>query len=186
MKDLVALIQSLQEGGDAPAIISLSKKGSRTWSFQQLGKISRQLTMGFTKAGLAPQSHAILLAPNQPEWIAVVCGLIGAGIIPVPVDPQMGKEDLTHVLSDSEGKWVFTTSSALPLLQSHQLVHNRDVVLLDAGGKERKRFRINFASSFEVLPNGRVLVAHPPSDEVIEYDADGRPAHVRHRKMECR
>src|SRR5690606_5588953 len=97
-----------------------------------------RLGMGVMKAGLSPGSHAILLAANQPEWIVVACGLLSAGIIPVPIDPQMGKEDVSHVLSDSEGKWIFTTSSLVPMLQSQEHDHFREIVLLDVDAQHEK------------------------------------------------
>lgn len=131
MENLLTLMNSLHEGGDSPAIIFLTKKGSQTWSFQQLASTSRRLARGLTKAGLSLGSHVILLAPNRPEWIVVACGLISAGIVPVPIDPQMGKEDLTHVLSDSEAQWIFTTSFVLSILRSEQHDQNRKIVLLD-------------------------------------------------------
>ncbi|MEX2493878.1 MAG: AMP-binding protein [Nitrospirales bacterium] len=138
MDTLVDLIKSLQEGGDSPAIISLTKGGNRTWSFKQLAETSQQLARGFRKADLSPGSHAILLAPNRPEWITVACGLICAGVIPVPIDPQMGKEDLTHVLADSEGKWIFTTSTILSMLQEQGLDKNRNIVLLDVAARHQQ------------------------------------------------
>lgn len=132
MDNLMTLIQSLKEGGDAPAIVFMKKKESGTWSFQHLEETSARLAAGIMKAGLRRGSHAILLAPNGPEWIAAVCGLIRAGVIPVPVDPQMSQEDLSHVLADSEGSWIFTTSPILSILQEQHHDKNRNIVLLDA------------------------------------------------------
>jgi long-chain acyl-CoA synthetase len=175
METLVDLIKSLHQGGDSPAIISLTKGGNRTWSFKQLAETSQQLAMGFRKTDLPPGSHAILLAPNQPEWITVACGLISAGVIPVPIDPQMGKEDLTHVLADSEGKWIFTTSSILSMLQEQRLDKNRNIVLLDVAPRHRE--------SWEQFIADPVTTSPPVSSEdqaVLFYTSgtSGRPKGV--------
>lgn len=182
MDTLVTLINSLTEGGDSPAIIFLTKKEKQTWSFQQLGETSRRLATGLTKGGLAPGSHAILLAPNRPEWIVVACGLIRAGIIPVPIDPQMGKEDFTHVLADSDGTWIFTTSPILSILQEQQQDKNRNIVLLDTDARHQQSWQ-QFAQDPETAHSS----ISPDHQAVLFYTSgtSGRPKGVplTHRNL---
>src|SRR5262245_217962 len=114
METLQALLRTLANHGERPALIAVQKHDVAVWSFTQIVDLAQRLAIGFAEAGLERGTHALLLAPNRPEWIIVCVALFAAAVIPVPVDSQMGDDDLRHVLDDSEAQWIFTTA---PLAQ---------------------------------------------------------------------
>jgi long-chain acyl-CoA synthetase len=69
--------------------------------------------------GLGEGDRVLLLAANRIEWIVLALATLRAGGVIVPVDTQMGAEDLAHVVTDA-APWriVVDEASALGLPQS--------------------------------------------------------------------
>lgn len=103
--------------GDKPALIAFHKEGTETLSFAELAHTVRRLGNGLAASGLRPGETVALLGPNGPNWVAACFALLHAGLVPVPIDAQMGDEDLRHVLADSEVRRIFTTTAALRRLE---------------------------------------------------------------------
>ncbi|MRH78575.1 AMP-binding protein [Spiribacter sp. C176] len=51
--------------------------------------------------GIQPGDRVLLFAPNSIEWVVVALATLRSNAIIVPVDTQMSRDDLTHVLKDS-------------------------------------------------------------------------------------
>jgi outer membrane protein assembly factor BamB len=69
--------------------------------------------------------------------------------------------------------------SATRLRDGRMVVLTRDghCIWLDPTGREMRRFSVgpmSFLSGLEVLPNGRVLLAHRDTEKVVEYSSDGK------------
>jgi long-chain acyl-CoA synthetase len=73
-----------------------------------------------------------LYSPNRPEWIIACMALLYAGAMPLPIDSQMARDDLVHVLEDSAPRWIITVQSLadrLPMVGSRR---DHTIILLDA------------------------------------------------------
>lgn len=147
-----------------PALIAMRKDRVETWSRAGLLDHARQLAAGFTAAGLAPGSHALLFAPSRPEWLAACFGLILAGAVPVPVDTQMTDEDLTLVLHDSQSQWVFTTTGLLRRLEDIHATQDRKIVLLDVEAADPASWQHFLSQDRATLP-----IAAPEDRAVLFY-----------------
>jgi long-chain acyl-CoA synthetase len=99
------------------------------WSYSELLRCAACLAAGLGTRGLEPGDRALLLAPNSVEWVVCCLALLEAGVIPVPVDSQSGRDDLGHIVEDSGATSVFTTApEAESLSRSYGQL---DIVLLD-------------------------------------------------------
>lgn len=105
---LQELIRSAAPDGDRPAIIGFTDNGAKRWTFEELITTARRLASGLAAAGVGAGTRVGLLASNRPEWIVACCALLEGGAVPVPIDAQMGDEDLKHVLEDSGARRMFT------------------------------------------------------------------------------
>ena len=94
------VLNDLSRNADRPAIFTLRKRGSETWSYADLDGCVDRLARGLRHAGLARGDRAAIIADNGPEWIAAALAVIRAGGVVVPLDVQLGEKALRHVFGD--------------------------------------------------------------------------------------
>jgi len=150
---LQTLIRSLVRFDRSPAVVAFDRTGSHVWSFRDLIERVQRLAAGLTAAGLTRGTHAVLCAPGSAEWIVVCFALIEAGVIPVPVDTQVGEEELRHIRHDSEARWIFTTTSMADRLATLSADHVGRLVLLDGSREDRRSLPWLFAEPAESCPS---------------------------------
>ncbi|TVP80291.1 AMP-binding protein [Thioalkalivibrio sp.] len=105
------LLSSRSVSEDQAAVVTMSRDDLDTTSRADLLARAGRLTAGLQDAGLEKGDRVLILAPNSADWVASALGVMNAGAVVVPLDTQMPGEDLEHALSDSEPRFVFTTSS---------------------------------------------------------------------------
>src|SRR5213592_4256895 len=105
------VLNDLSRNADRPAVFTLRKRGSETWSYADLDGCVDRLARGLRHAGLARGDRAAIIADNGPEWIAAALAVIRAGGVVVPLDVQLGEKALRHVFGDSTPRFVFTTKN---------------------------------------------------------------------------
>ncbi|NOT54314.1 MAG: AMP-binding protein, partial [Deltaproteobacteria bacterium] len=159
MNTLQTLLQTVAAHGDTPALIALRKRDTEVWSCTRLADRARQLASGFAQAGLLPSTRVLLIAPNSPEWIVTCLALLAATAVPVPVDAQLGDNELRHVLHDSAATWVVTTQTLARRLVVLGLSPTATVMLLDATEDDPRHWRRYLATEVRE-------VAPPPPTEV--------------------
>lgn len=108
--------------------------GAERWSYSELLRCSAGLGAGLRARGLVPGDRVILLAPNSVEWITACLALLESGLVPVPVDSQISRDDLRHIVEDSGSAWVFAT--ALEAARLSRCGIERQIVLLDRPGEQ--------------------------------------------------
>jgi len=135
---LQAIAVSLRGRGETHAIYEFRKGEVKIWSFAELDEFSKKLAAGLVKAGLRPGSHAILFAPNRAEWIIACTALLRAGIVPVPIDAQMGADELSAVIEQSKAGWIFTSTSLEERARTGQ---KHELILLDGGDNDSRAWK---------------------------------------------
>lgn len=138
---LQALVHALSAYGDRPAILAFHRHSVETWSFATLSEEAERLATGLLQAGLLTGDRVVIYAPNRPEWILACLALLLAGAVPVPLDSQMAKDDLAHVIEDSESRWIVTIRPLAERLTTAGIDQNRSIVLLDADEHDPRSWR---------------------------------------------
>src|SRR5215467_10117261 len=105
------VLNDLSRNADRPAVLTLRKRGSETWSYADLDGCVDRLARGLRHAELLRGDRAAIIADNGPEWIAAALAVIRAGGVVVPLDVQLGERALRHVFGDSTPRFVFTTKN---------------------------------------------------------------------------
>jgi long-chain acyl-CoA synthetase len=67
--------------------------------------------------GICPGDRVVLLLKNSPTYLAVYFGVLGAGAIVVPMNPETTMYELQHLLTDSGAKALICHSAGLSILQ---------------------------------------------------------------------
>ncbi len=118
MQTIDSLIrESCLKSGDK---IALRAKAGGVWReisyemlWQQAGRIAHWLQGEGFQAG----SHAALLAPSSPEWVAAYLGILRAGGVVVPIDKELKRAELRHILIDSDARVIFSEGTWLEMVQ---------------------------------------------------------------------
>jgi long-chain acyl-CoA synthetase len=105
------LLASRSIPDDQAAVVTLCRDGLVSLSRRNLFARAGRLSAGLQDAGLEGGDRVVIFAPSSADWIASALGVMNAGAVVVPLDTQMPGEDLAHALSDSEPRFILTTSS---------------------------------------------------------------------------
>lgn len=129
---------------------ALREKVDGAWrevSYGQLWTLSDRIAAGLIRDGFRPGDHAALYAPSSSRWVIVYLGILKAGGIVVPVDKELKKAELRHVLGDSDARVLFTDSGYvdtaleildhLPLISRIVLLHQEERVPLPDSKEQR-------------------------------------------------
>ena len=126
----------MAEPGERTALLALTKKEHQHWSYRKLAEYAGAFAKGLANAGFKRGDAVALFAENRPEWIAAVLGVIRSGAVAVPLDIQLGDEDLVHVLNDSAARAIITTRPRATRLEEFDLKQEARLILLDAASED--------------------------------------------------
>lgn len=148
---LQSLLGDLDAHGKRLALARLGHDICEEFSYADLAAAARRLAAGLPNLGLNPGDRVVFLAPNSPAWVIGCLAALEAGLVPVPVDSQMGSEDVGHVLEDSRARWVFTTKTTAQRLASTHTLERLPLVYLDEPGDGGEFWR-DIESADDVRP----------------------------------
>ena len=167
LRTLRSLVDALSQHGDQPAMLALHKESIERWSYAELDDHVRRLASGLIETDVDHGDHVALLAANRPEWIVACLAVIGAGGVVVPLDVQLGDEELSYALDDSGAEFIFTTADQTARLERLNIEAEPKPILLDAGEQdERSWWRLFSDGDFEVPESG-------PDDAVALFYTSG-------------
>jgi fatty-acyl-CoA synthase len=154
-----ALDQAIADYPDREVIVL----GETRITYRQMGEQITRLVSALQGLGIGKGDKVGLIVPNHPEHVSGLFALFRMGAVVVPINPQLQRRELQHVLSDSEAVAVITLDKAsgqnLAQLIAElrpELPHLRHLIVL---GEERPS---------DSLTLEEVLSAAPPKDAAPE------------------
>lgn len=108
MEPLTRVTDSLAAFGDREAIVHGRSEDEGTWTYAALAAAVEQVAQGLQARNLPEGSAVVLMAGNQPSWIAAALGITATGGLVTPVDAQMGEDTLRGLLRDCGARLAFT------------------------------------------------------------------------------
>jgi long-chain acyl-CoA synthetase len=102
---------------ECPERAAIIYYGSTT-SFRQLDERSDRFAGVLRAQGAQPGDRVAVFLPNCPAFIIAFWGILKAGCVHVPVNPNFRELELTHELTDAEATAAITLRSLHPLLSS--------------------------------------------------------------------
>ncbi len=120
MADTLAKLYQVAISYDKPESILTKESGSYApISSKELERRVTNLHLALRGAGIRPGDKFALLSENRWEWAAADFAMMTAGIINVPIYPNLPPEQISYLLKHSESKGVFcSTSDQLEKIQS--------------------------------------------------------------------
>ncbi|MFQ5988948.1 MAG: AMP-binding protein [Candidatus Methylomirabilales bacterium] len=88
------------------------------WSYEDVAVQAGRLATFFVQLGIAPGDRVAILSENRPEWCVAYLGIVVAGATAVPLDAQLGEQEVENLLRHSESRAVIVSEAELTKVQS--------------------------------------------------------------------
>ncbi len=105
--------RSCQRFGEKPAFRVKVAGRWVDYSYRQLWADSDRIATALADWGLADGDLAAILAPASPSWVAAYLGIMKANGVIVPIDKELKRGELRHILTDCGARLLFTTEEYL-------------------------------------------------------------------------
>uniref|UniRef100_UPI000EFA492F non-ribosomal peptide synthetase n=1 Tax=Leptolyngbya sp. BC1307 TaxID=2029589 RepID=UPI000EFA492F len=113
----------------SPEVIALICDG-HTLTYQQLNAKANQLAYFLQHQGIPNEAPVALCFHRSPDMLIAIWGVLKAGGAYVPIDPSHPKERISHVLQDTQARWVLTQSHLTDRLTGEAVVLALDALNL--------------------------------------------------------
>jgi len=139
------------------------------FTYKQLNEQANQLAHGLLSQGLNPGDKIALMANNCLEYPIVCFAAAKCGCIFVPVNFRFKKNELVHVINNSEAKVLFFGREFLSLVEEAKAEFNEDPLLVPISGEMDQ----SGVSLEELMSGGSTLeppvLVEPASPAAIMY-----------------
>lgn len=83
--------------GDRTAVVC----GDSTWSYRDLQAATVRAANGFAQLGLRAEERILMVADDEPGFLACFLGALRMGAVPVPVSTMLRSQDLAAIAADA-------------------------------------------------------------------------------------
>ena len=114
-------------------------KVSSGWSvyrYRDLLLNARKLAAWLGAQGFKKEEKAAIIFDNSPQWCMTYFGVLLAGGVCVPLDPQSSRQDMVTFIEDAGASFVFMENRLLEILQHHLRQAKRIVVFKKEKGAQ--------------------------------------------------
>lgn len=77
------------------------------FTYQQVQEFSVKIGAFLIKEGYQKTERCALILENCPQWAMIYLGIIRAGMICVPLDPQLSRQEISNLITDSNSRVIF-------------------------------------------------------------------------------
>lgn len=103
-RDLLELLHASCEEWPERAALRMQGERKERISYRDLGRLARSVAGFLHGAGVRKGDRVLLASENRPEWAIAYFGILEAGAAAVPVDPQLGAEELANLWRSAGAK----------------------------------------------------------------------------------
>lgn len=161
MDTLQGLITSLADRGNKPFLLQLEKEGRREYTYRDLVLAVRQLANGLAASGIKPGDYVGLLARPGFQAMAASLGILQAGAAVMPLDLQIDRRALAHILKDSQAVAVFSTADQRERLEAIKPAQT-SIYVMDADSSDslswKQLFREEDVTLPDIIPEARAAL----------------------------
>jgi long-chain acyl-CoA synthetase len=146
MTSLVAAVRdAVREHPDEVAIAA----GGRETTYKEFWAMAGRFAGALRDRGVGPGDPVALYLPNLPQFPVAFHGVLRAGGVVVPVNPQYRAREIEHIFADSAAEAVVTTTDQVPEIESvHESTRLGFMVTVDGADQ----FSTGFAEFLDEAP----------------------------------
>ena len=125
---------------DKPAVIFRDKKTS----YRELNGRAARFANAIISLGLAPREKVAVISRNCTEYVEIICGLVKAGLVHVPINWRLSSEEMDYVINNSDSVAVVLgkefLEKILPVREKLKNVPTTNYILIDGMAEEMKNY----------------------------------------------
>lgn len=140
------LQQVARESPDKVVILYREDDSVREYTYARIFEACRRVACGLIKMGVRKGDRVAIHLENRPEWPICYFGLLLAGAVAVPLDPQFRAGQMEYVLNQTQTRVLFASGHA-PLEELPDLPFLSRIVLLGPGPALKKA--LDFGELFQ-------------------------------------
>ncbi len=94
----------------SPGKTALQIKRNNSWfrvTYKELEERSLRIAAFLIKQRFNKGESAAIILENRPEWAMIYLGIASAGLVCVPIDPQLSRQEINNLVGDSNAKAIF-------------------------------------------------------------------------------
>jgi len=134
------------------------------FTYKELEEHSLKVATFLLKAGLRKGEQVALILENRPEWAIIYLGISRAGLVCVPLDPQLTPQELKNLIVDSTARILFCSQDILAEKIGRDIREQlTQVIILDAV-KSKEEGLLSFEDLKVASPDRRILPTVTPQD----------------------
>ncbi|MBN2183804.1 MAG: AMP-binding protein [Candidatus Krumholzibacteriota bacterium] len=147
---------AIEKYGTLAAIKKRHSWGHQSISFQEFGKLVSFLGSGLIDRGLKHGDRVALMAENSPEWLLVYAAVTSCGAIIVPLDTNLQKNELRHLLLHCEAGSMIVSPGIFNDLVEEMKFEDIDLIVIGEKDPGLKAVSLGevMASGKEKINNG--------------------------------
>ncbi|KXZ58269.1 Long-chain-fatty-acid--CoA ligase [Brevibacterium ravenspurgense] len=104
----------------------------RTWTYSQLDQAVTNIARFFVEHGLEKGDRVAAYSKNSDIFAIVFLACARAGLIHVPVNYQLTKDELDYILSDSDPKLILAEEALMPFIEETEAGQKRERMLMES------------------------------------------------------
>jgi long-chain acyl-CoA synthetase len=133
--------------------------GHQSITYREFDRLITILAEGLISRGLEKGDRVALLARNSPEWTVVYSAVTSCGGIIVPLDPELMKNEIRHLLIHSEAKFLITSPEIFD--EKIEEMNLRDIYLIIIGERETNYQHVTLG---EIMSLGKEKIGSTESE----------------------
>lgn len=143
-----------------PNKVALQIKKDNQWQsfiYRDLEEYSLKLATLLIKEGFKKGNTASLILENRLEWAIIYLGIIQAGLVCVPLDPQLNPQEIKNLVLDSAARIIFCSFDVfMKKIKDNLQTDAIKIVVLDMPESDGKNL-IRFSDIEHTLPDTNVM-----------------------------
>jgi long-chain acyl-CoA synthetase len=100
------------------------------WSYQELNNLVSQMANLLISYGVKPGDRVGIQLPNSPQFVIAYFGILRAGAITVPINPNFSGDELVYIIEDSGMETLITNLEMVPVLEGNSF-QNLKIIVTD-------------------------------------------------------
>ena len=127
-------------------------------SYADLAETSSRFAGGLQRLGVEPGDRVGVHLPNLPQFIIAIWGILKAGAVPTPMNPQLRRREISYQLRDADAKLLI---GLVPYIDEIEAASEEvgGIPLVTVGGESRH-------ARFRELLDGPAIVVDREDDDI--------------------
>jgi len=127
---------------------------SREFTYKEVEDTALKCAAFLLGQGFQKGDRAAIILENRPEWPMIYLGIVYAGLVAVPLDPQLGSRELKKIVADASVRVLFSSADILNNKLSRSISDNFPLMIIVDLPQAEDQKVISFSS----------VIIHPPEE----------------------